>query len=123
MNKDEKIKFVIHGASVSAATVGCGLAQIPGSDMPVLLSIQRIMVGEIASLYGLSVNEAFIKSFILEYIAGYGGRAVSQLLVGWIPAFGNWINATTAASITEAIGWAANSYFESEARNNRKKLA
>ena len=29
----------------------------------------------------------------------------SQVLVGWIPGIGNAINATTAAGITEAMGW------------------
>lgn len=33
------------------------------------------------------------------------GRTASQVLVGWIPGIGNAINATTAAGITEAMGW------------------
>ena len=33
------------------------------------------------------------------------GRTVSQILIGWIPGIGNAINATTAAGLTEAIGW------------------
>jgi uncharacterized protein (DUF697 family) len=33
------------------------------------------------------------------------GRTASQALVGWIPGFGNAINMTTAAGLTEAIGW------------------
>lgn len=39
------------------------------------------------------------------------GRGISQVLVGWIPGYGNAINATTAAAVTEAIGWAADAYF------------
>jgi uncharacterized protein (DUF697 family) len=39
-----------------------------------------------------------------------GCQAVSQVLIGSIPSAGNAINTTTAASITEAIGCAANSY-------------
>ena len=41
----------------------------------------------------------------------WGGRLLSQVLVGWVPGFGNVINASTAAALTEAIGWAADSYF------------
>ena len=37
--------------------------------------------------------------------AGVGG-GLAQFLVGWIPIAGNIINAGTAASITEALGWA-----------------
>jgi uncharacterized protein (DUF697 family) len=33
------------------------------------------------------------------------GRAASEFLVGWIPVAGNAINATTAAAITEFLGW------------------
>ena len=33
------------------------------------------------------------------------GRAVSQVLVGWIPGLGNAINASTAAALTESVGW------------------
>jgi uncharacterized protein (DUF697 family) len=34
--------------------------------------------------------------------------------VGWIPGFGNAINASTAFAITEAIGWAANDIFNED---------
>jgi len=42
------------------------------------------------------------------------GRATSQILVGWIPILGNIINAGTAATLTEAIGWLAVDHFQSE---------
>ncbi len=32
--------------------------------------------------------------------------AASQVLVGWIPGIGNAVNASTAAALTEGIGWA-----------------
>ena len=40
------------------------------------------------------------------------GRGVSQALVGWIPGVGNIINASTAASITEGLGWIVAKNFE-----------
>ncbi len=113
MNKT-KINTIIHGASVSAAGVGAGLAQIPGSDMPILCGIQTTMILGIGSDYGISISESMVKDLILTYAAGHGGRAISQCLIGWIPGFGNAINASTAAAITEAIGWGAVSYFESQ---------
>ena len=33
------------------------------------------------------------------------------MLVGWIPGFGNAINATTAAGITETLGWTVANQF------------
>lgn len=49
------------------------------------------------------------------------GRGVSQVLFGWIPGVGNALNATTAAGVTEAAGWAAVSYFESLSEDEIKK--
>ena len=54
--------------------------------------------------------------------AAIGGRTVSQFLVGWIPGLGNAINAGTAASITEGIGWYVAKNFSKEAEEKRIKL-
>ena len=43
------------------------------------------------------------------------GRTASQVLIGWIPGVGNIINATTAATLTEAIGWIMANEFEKQA--------
>ena len=40
------------------------------------------------------------------------GRTASQALVGWLPGYGNAINAATAAAVTEAVGWAAWEWLE-----------
>jgi uncharacterized protein (DUF697 family) len=111
MNSKQKIHSIIHSASVAAATVGGGLAQLPGSDMPVLCSIQATMVMAIANEYGAEISKTAAINMVVTYAAGYGGRAISQWLVGWIPVWGNAINAATATSITEAIGWYADKYF------------
>ena len=39
-------------------------------------------------------------------------RGISQFLLGWIPVAGNILNATTAAGITEALGWAVAKDFD-----------
>lgn len=44
------------------------------------------------------------------------GRAASQLLLGWIPGFGNAINASTAAALTESVGWLLAKEFASQSR-------
>lgn len=44
------------------------------------------------------------------------GRAVSQVLVGWIPGLGNAINASTAAALTESVGWLLAKEFASQSR-------
>lgn len=102
---------IIHTASASAAMVGAGLAQIPGSDAPVLVGIQTTMILALARQYDVAMDDATAADLVLTFAATAGGRALSQFLVGWIPGWGNAINASTAATLTEAVGWAAESYF------------
>lgn len=109
--RNQKIHGVIHTTSAAAAGVGAGLAQVPGADAPVLMGLQTAMIVSIGELHGASITKAAAADLLLTFTATIAGRTVSQLLVGWIPAIGNAINATTAAAVTEAIGWAADSYF------------
>ena len=113
----QKVHGIIHTASVNAALVWGGLAQIPESDMLIICGIQTAMILAIAHVRGTQLSKAAAADLLLTFGAGYGGRALSEVLVGWIPLLGNLINATTAASLTEAIGWAANAYFD----NDKKK--
>ncbi len=111
MTKTEKnVARIIHGASLAAAGVGGGLAQLPGSDAPVLVAIQTTMILAIAEELDAPITRATAAEILLTASATMGGRAVSQALVGWIPGFGNAVNAATAAGLTEAIGWAAQAY-------------
>ena len=103
---------VIHAASVAAGGVGAGLAQIPGADAPVLMTIQSGLVISIASKFGASLTHTAAVDLVMTFAASMAGRGLSQVLVGWLPGIGNAINAATAASITEAIGWAAVAHFE-----------
>jgi len=112
--KNQKIHTVIHTASVTAGGIGAGLAQLPGADMPALMALQTAMIVAIAHEHGCEITKANAKSILLTFPAGYGGRSLSQLLVGWIPGYGNAINASTAMTITETIGWAADAYFEKD---------
>ncbi len=105
---------IIHGFSTVAAGVGAGLAQLPGSDAPVLVSLQSAMILALARRREVRLDDATATQLVLTFAATMGGRAISQALVGWIPGWGNAINATTAASITEAVGWAAVSWFDHE---------
>ncbi len=111
-NRDQKIHGIIHSAAAASAAVGAGLAQLPGSDAPVLVGIQTTMIIAIAMEHGVSLTKAAAARMVLTFAATCVGRGVSQWLVGWIPGWGNAINATTAASLTEGIGWATDAYFE-----------
>jgi uncharacterized protein (DUF697 family) len=110
----QKVHGVIHTASAAAAGVGAGLAQVPGSDMPVICGIQTTMIIAVAELHGASITKTAAADLLLTFTASMAGRGLSQWVLGWIPGFGNAVNAATAAALTEAIGWAANAYFGEE---------
>jgi len=117
--KKRRIHAIIHSAAMTAGGIGSGLAQIPGADMPVLMALQTAMIISIATEHDCTITKANAKSMLLTLPAGYGGRALSQFLIGWIPGYGNVINATTAAAITETIGFAASAYFSNADNENR----
>lgn len=108
MTDDQKDKchLIIHGAAASAAAVGGGMAQIPLADHLVITPIQIAMIIALGEVFGQHVTDSAAKGVALGMAAQFTGRAVSQVLFGWIPLFGNAINASTAAGLTEAVGWA-----------------
>lgn len=110
------VHVIIHGAATAAAGVGGGLAQIPGSDAPILMSLQSAMVLGIAEQHKVPLTKTAAADLVLTFAAAMTGRGISQALIGWFPGIGNAINASTAAAITEAIGWAADSYFADSAQ-------
>ena len=111
MTKNKKVHGIIHGAASSAAAAGAGLAQIPGSDNAVITPIQLAMITAIGEVHGVAVTKPMALGALSAASAGVVGRSLSQFLVGWIPAYGNAVNATTAFAITQAIGWAADAMF------------
>ena len=113
--RNQRVHGIIHTASTAAAAVGAGLAQIPGSDAPILAGIQTTMIMAIAHEHEVALTRAAAADLLLTFAATCVGRGISQWLVGWVPGWGNAINAVTAAALTEAVGWATDAYF-AEAR-------
>ena len=112
-----KCHAIIHTASASAAAVGAGLAQIPGSDNAVIMPIQLVMTISLGRVFGLELTESAAGAAVASAAASTVGRTASQVLIGWIPVAGNIINAGTAATITEAIGWLLAEGFASQTCN------
>lgn len=107
--KDLEVKIkchgIIHVASTAAGAVGAGVAQIPCSDSAVIIPIQIAMIMSLGKVFGIELTESAAQSALSEGMATYAGRALSQMLIGWLPGVGNVVNAGTAAAITEALGW------------------
>lgn len=105
-NQKKKCHTIIHAAATSGAAVAAGMAQLPGADSAVLIGIEITMTISLGAVFNISVTESAAKSIVLSNLAGYAGRGIAQALVGWIPGFGNAINAGTAFALIESVGWA-----------------
>ncbi|WP_029199994.1 hypothetical protein [Oribacterium sp. NK2B42] len=107
MTKEQKNKChkIIHTSSAAAASVGLGLANIPGSDCVPLNGIQIAMVIGLGKVFGKTLTEATATSAVATTMAGSAGKYIANLLTGWIPGVGNAVNGTIAFSITEFLGW------------------
>ena len=114
MTRTVAIHGIIHAASLASAGVGAGLAQVPGSDSAVIIPIQLAMINSIAFEHGTQISKSAAITLIGTQAAAMVGRKISQVLIGWIPAAGNTINAATAAALTEALGWSTHKYFTGE---------
>ncbi|WP_207749341.1 MULTISPECIES: hypothetical protein [unclassified Ruminococcus] len=72
------------------------------------------MAVSLGKVFGITLDQSAAKAAVASAAAATVGRTASQVLVGWIPGVGNIINATTAATITEAIGWIMANEFASQ---------
>ena len=63
------------------------------------------MTISLGRVFGKTFTESPALATIGTMTTSTVGRALSQALVDWIPGVGNAINAVTAASVTETLGW------------------
>ena len=107
MTEEKRMKAhaIIHGAAVLAAGAGSGMAQIPLSDRLVITPIQIGMIISLGRLFDRSLSESQANTVATTAFACHFGRSVSQVLLGWLPGFGNVLNGATAFSVTEMLGW------------------
>lgn len=96
---------IIHTASAATGAVGFGLAQIPLTDNAVIVPVQVTMTIALGRVFGHEFSRSAAAAAAASAAGTLLGRTASQVAVGWIPVAGNIINAGTAASITEALGW------------------
>lgn len=96
---------IIHTASAATGAVGFGLAQLPLTDNAVIVPIQVTMTIALGQVFGLEFTKRAAAATAASAAGTLLGRAASQIGAGWIPVAGNILNAGTAASLTEALGW------------------
>lgn len=96
---------IIHTAGISAGAVGFGLAQLPLTDNAIIVPIQVTMTIALGQVFGLEFTKRTAAATAASAAGTLLGRTASQVVAGWIPVAGNIINASTAVSLTETLGW------------------
>lgn len=114
--EETRCHAIIHAAAASAATAAALSAQIPCADNLVLSGIEIVMICSLGDVFGIQIDESIASGLVATQAGTLGGRCVSQLLVGWIPGYGNITNAVTAASFVETLGWIFADKFDNEAK-------
>ena len=111
---ETKCHGIIHGASVAAGAAGAAGAQLPMADNAVITPIQIGMIIALAKVFDRNLTKEAAFGVLKGAGAAFIGRGVSQMLIGWVPGFGNVINTATAASLTETVGWMSAAQFYDE---------
>jgi uncharacterized protein (DUF697 family) len=124
MNDSQRAKChtIIHSAATIAAGIGGGMAQIPGSDSVFIVPVQVGMIISLGAVFGIKLDESTAKATLASATATMVGRGISQVLIGWIPGWGNALNASTAFAVTESVGWAVANDFASRSSSFKQSF-
>jgi uncharacterized protein (DUF697 family) len=101
--------------SVTAACGAIGTQPIPLADLPILLTLQIMMVSGILYISGREASfllgAQFLAALGLNFGAGFAFREMARSLVKFFPGWGNAISGVVAAGGTYALGRSATAYF------------
>lgn len=103
---EKKCHKAIHSATTAAAAAGA--IPIPMSDAIPITATQIGMIIALGKVFNITLSEAATKSILGVGVTQQAGRALAANLIKAIPGgkiVGGVIGATTAALLTEALGW------------------
>ena len=118
-SQQNKCHAIIHSTAGVCAAIGAGMAQLPGTDSSLIIPIQVRMIISLGAVFDIGLEESTAKATLATATATMVGRGLSQALLGWIPGYGNALNASTAFAVTESIGWAIANDFETRESQHR----
>lgn len=122
LTKDEKVKCnaIIHSFSTAAGAMG--MIPIGPADTFMITPTQITMIVSLGAVFKIPKAENAAKSILSGLALSNGGRFVAATLLNFLPIWGWLIKGATAASLTEAIGWAAVAHFH-DIKENHSKFA
>lgn len=112
-------KLATHIVILCSAAAGIvGASPIPGDDLPIITTIQVVMIAAIAYISGRELSFQTVTEFLTAVGINVGAafilREVAGCLMKFIPGFGNVVAAGVASAGTQALGQAAIAYFIDE---------
>lgn len=106
-NIKSKCARAIHSAT--AASAAAGAIPIPVSDAVPITAAQIAMIIALGKVFGITLSESAAKSVVGVGVAQQAGRAIFSNVLKMIPGAGSVVGGvvggTTAAALTEALGW------------------
>lgn len=106
---------IIHSASAVAATAA-GVAMVPGSDSIAIAPVQVAMITALADEYDIPWTDGAVRSTLYATLGTMVGKGGANLVLRWVPVYGNLIRAGVAVSVTEALGWAVVKKLETDGK-------
>ncbi len=114
-DRQRRCATIIHGAA-AAAGGAAAIAIIPGSDSVAIMPIQVGMITALADEFEVPWTDAAVRSTLYASLGSIVGRGGANLVLRWLPVYGQVVRAAVAASVTEGLGWAVVKKLESDGR-------
>lgn len=111
---------IVHAFSTVSAGIGAGLAELPSTDTQVLMSVQATMIMALAERYSIDLNRTAAAELVLTLGASMVGKKATRSIRNRFQRAPRLVNALAAATITQAIGWAAVAWFRRRAKENEE---
>lgn len=103
----KRCQVAIHSAATASAAAGA--IPIPMSDAIPITAAQIAMIIKLGKEFDITLSDAAAKSILGVGVTQQAGRAIASNLLKAIPGVGTVvggaIGASTAAALTEALGW------------------
>jgi uncharacterized protein (DUF697 family) len=99
----KRCELIIHTASLAAGGAAAATL-LPGADSVTIMPIQVAMIAAVSNEYGIEPSASLVKSTVYASLGSIVGKAGSGLLLRWVPVAGNFVRASVAFSVTEALG-------------------
>lgn len=104
---EKKCHVAIHSATAAAAAAGA--VPIPMSDAVPITAAQIGMIVALGKAFDITLSDAAAKSIASVGLAQQAGRAIASNVLKMIPGVGTIaggiVGASTAAVLTETLGW------------------